>query len=131
MEIGMRFFFSLLHRACCFDYFFIIPTHALTIYTLKSSKFTLKHLKTLICPYLFRSILKTIFRGLVYSTLCSYQVEIGWCTLVTDLCSTWPYVITVRLRVYMEYLTGWNLLIELYDKVSHRQVLHIHTQTGR
>jgi len=39
--------FSLLHRACCFDYFFNIPTHAPIIYTLKSTKFTLKHLKTL------------------------------------------------------------------------------------
>jgi len=37
--------FSLLHRARCFDYFFNIPTHAPTIYTLKSTKFTLKHLK--------------------------------------------------------------------------------------
>jgi len=36
-----------LHRACCFDYFFNIPTHASIIYTLKSAKFTLKHLKTL------------------------------------------------------------------------------------
>jgi hypothetical protein len=32
--------FSQLHRACCFDYFFNIPTHAPTIYTLKSTKFT-------------------------------------------------------------------------------------------
>jgi hypothetical protein len=30
----------------CFDYFFNIPTHAPIIYTLKSTKFTLKHLKT-------------------------------------------------------------------------------------
>jgi hypothetical protein len=30
------FIFSLLHRACCFDYFFNIPTHAPIIYTLKS-----------------------------------------------------------------------------------------------
>jgi len=52
-------FFSLLHRACCFEYFFNIPTHALIINTLKSTKFTLKHLKTLkICPYMFRSILR-------------------------------------------------------------------------
>ena len=40
-----RNFFSLLHRACCFDPFFNIPTHAPTIYKLKSTKFTLKHLK--------------------------------------------------------------------------------------
>jgi len=49
--------FSLLHRACCFDYFFNIPTRAPIIYTLKNTKLTLKHLKTLkICPYMFRSI---------------------------------------------------------------------------
>jgi hypothetical protein len=29
--------FSLLHRACCFDYFFNIPTHVPIIYTLKST----------------------------------------------------------------------------------------------
>ena len=34
-------FFLLLHRACCFDYFFNIPTHSPIIYTLKSTKFTL------------------------------------------------------------------------------------------
>jgi len=38
-------------------YFFNIPTHAPIIYTLKNTKFTSKHLKTLkICPYMFRSI---------------------------------------------------------------------------
>ena len=71
IESGL--FFPLLHRVCCFDYFFNIPTHALIIYTLKSTKFTLEHLKTLkICPYMLWSILKTIFRRLVDSTLCSY-----------------------------------------------------------
>jgi len=33
--------FSLLHRPCCFDYFFNITTHAPIIYTLKHTKFTL------------------------------------------------------------------------------------------
>jgi hypothetical protein len=37
-----------------------------------------------------------------------------------------PYVITVRLCMYLEYLTGRNL----YDKVSHSQELQIHTQTS-
>jgi len=32
--------------------------------------------------------------------------------------------------MYMEYLTVWNLVIELNEKVSPRQVLHIHTQTN-
>jgi hypothetical protein len=71
---------------------------------------------------MFRSIFKTLFRGLVNSTLCSYQVEIGWFTLVIDLCSMRPYVITVGLCMYLEYLTGWN-------KVSPSQVLQINTQT--
>jgi len=35
-----------------------------------------------------------------------------------------PYVITIRLCMYMEYLMGCNL----DDKVSPRQVLHIRTQ---
>jgi len=40
------------------------------MYTLKNTKFILKHLKTLkILPYVFRSTFKTIFRGLVDSTL--------------------------------------------------------------
>jgi hypothetical protein len=42
--------FSLLHRACCFDYFSNIPNHALIIYTLISTKFTLKHLKSRFHP---------------------------------------------------------------------------------
>jgi hypothetical protein len=47
-------FFLLLHRAYCFDYFFNIPTHAPIIYTLKNTKFTLKHLKHLkIAPTCF------------------------------------------------------------------------------
>jgi hypothetical protein len=63
--------FSLMHRACCFDNLFNIPNHVHIIYTLKSTKFTLKHLRTLkICPYMFRSIFKIIFRGLADSTLC-------------------------------------------------------------
>jgi hypothetical protein len=33
--------FSLLHRACCFHYFFNIPTYAPIVYTLNSIKFTL------------------------------------------------------------------------------------------
>jgi len=56
-----------------FHHFFNIPTHAPIIYTLKSTKFILKQLKTFkICPYMFRSIFKTIFRGLVDSALCGY-----------------------------------------------------------
>jgi hypothetical protein len=43
-EICIQVSFSLLRRACCFDYF-NIPTCAPVIYTLKSTKFTLKHLK--------------------------------------------------------------------------------------
>jgi hypothetical protein len=42
-------------------YFFNIPTHAPIIYTLKSTKFTLKHLTFAL--FMFRSIFKTIFRG--------------------------------------------------------------------
>ena len=30
----VRHEFSLLHRACCFDYFFNIPAHAHALYTL-------------------------------------------------------------------------------------------------
>jgi hypothetical protein len=46
--------FSLLYRACCFNYFFNIPNHAPTIYTLKSTKIRIKNnFKT--CPYMFRS----------------------------------------------------------------------------
>jgi hypothetical protein len=48
MERGNRdFVFSLLHHACCFSYFFNIPTHAHTIYTLKSTKIHFKTLKNL------------------------------------------------------------------------------------
>jgi hypothetical protein len=71
---------------------------------------------------MFRSIFKTIFRGLVDSTLCSYQAEIGLCTLVIDLSGMWPYVITVSLCICLEYLTGGN-------KFSPSQVLHTHIQT--
>jgi len=45
------------YEAANLDYFFNIPTYSPVVYTLKSTKFTLKHLKTLkICPYMFRSI---------------------------------------------------------------------------
>ena len=47
--------FSLLHRGCCFNYLFNIPTHAHTIYTLKALKFTLKTFVMELCslrPYL-------------------------------------------------------------------------------
>jgi hypothetical protein len=44
-ESSSEHFFSLLHDACCFNYFFNIPNHASIIYTLRSTKFTLKHLK--------------------------------------------------------------------------------------
>jgi len=70
---------------------------------------------------MFRSIFKTIFRGLVDSSLCSYQVEIGWCMLIIDLYSMRPYVITVNLCMYLEHLTEWKL-------VSPSQVLQTHTQ---
>jgi hypothetical protein len=33
---------SLLHRACCFNYFFNITNHAHTIYTLKSTNIHIK-----------------------------------------------------------------------------------------
>jgi len=39
----LRFIFSLLHRACCFNYFFNIPTNAHNIYTLKSTKIHTKN----------------------------------------------------------------------------------------
>jgi len=35
--------FSLLHRACRFNYFFNIPTNAHNIYTLKSTKIHIKN----------------------------------------------------------------------------------------
>ena len=41
-----------------------IPTNAHNIYTLKSTKFTLKTLNT--CHYMFRSLFKTILRGVVH-----------------------------------------------------------------
>jgi hypothetical protein len=126
-------FFSLLHRACCFDYFFNIPTHPPIIYTLRSTKFTLKHLETFkICPYMFRSIFRPSSWELVDSILCSYQVEIGWCTLVILLCSMRPYVITVRLCMYMEYLTGWNSMTRFhpvrYSRYIHKRTVW-HTAT--
>jgi hypothetical protein len=51
-------------------YLFNIPIYAPILYTLKSTKFTLKHLK--LASACFGPIFKTIFRGLVGSTLCSY-----------------------------------------------------------
>jgi len=39
----LPFSFTLLHRACCFNYFFNIPTNAHTIYTLKSTKIYIKN----------------------------------------------------------------------------------------
>ena len=54
----------------CFSYFFNIPTNAHNIYTLKTTKIHNKTLNT--CPYMCRSLIKTILRGLVYCTLPSY-----------------------------------------------------------
>jgi len=51
-------------------YTFSIPTNAHNIYTLKSTKIHIKTLNT--CLYVFRSLFKTILRGLVDSTLPSY-----------------------------------------------------------
>jgi len=119
--------FSLLNRAYCFDYFFNITIYAFIICTLKSTKFTLKRLKTLkICPYMFRSIFRPSSEELVDSTLCSYQVEIGWCRLVILLCSIRPHVITVRLCMYVYGVPDW---VKPCHRVSPSQVLHIHTQT--
>jgi hypothetical protein len=61
---------------------------------------------------MFRSIFTTIFRGLVSSTLCSYQVEFRWCTFVVCLCSMRPSVITVGLYVCLELLSEWDLVID-------------------
>jgi len=62
-------FFPLLPRACCFNYFFNIPTNAHNIHV----KIHIKTLNT--CPYMFRSLFKTILRGLVDCNLSSYQTH--------------------------------------------------------
>jgi hypothetical protein len=50
-------------------------------------------------------LFKTIFRGLVDSTLSSYQVEICRDTFVIELCGLRPYVITIRLYMCRVFLT--------------------------
>jgi len=62
-QISFSLLFSLFHCACCFNYFFTIPTNAHNIHTLKSTKIHIKTLNT--SPYMFRSLFKTILRGLV------------------------------------------------------------------
>jgi hypothetical protein len=47
---------SLLYRVCCYDFFFIVPTHALHCTLRKILKCHTKTLK--IRPYMFRSPLK-------------------------------------------------------------------------
>ena len=75
--------FSLLHRACCFDYFFNIPTHALIIYTLRSTKLTLKHLKTRFHPvrysrYIHKRTVMTYGRILHKSITSVHQMISTW-----------------------------------------------------
>jgi len=52
------------------NYSFNIPNNTHSICTLKSTKIDIKTHNT--CPYMFRSLIKTILRGLVDSTLSSY-----------------------------------------------------------
>jgi hypothetical protein len=102
-----------LHRITL-KYFFNIPTHAHTTYTLKSTKIHIKKPQKL-APTCFGPIFKTIFRGPVDSTLSSYQVDICWYTFVIELCGLRPYVITIHLYMCLVFLTEWNLVMEYFE----------------
>ena len=70
--------FSLLHRGCCFNYLFNIPTHAHTIYTLKALKFTLKTFVMELCslrPYLITVRRCMCVSGVTYWTLSFHSVS--------------------------------------------------------
>jgi hypothetical protein len=55
---------------------------------------------------MFRSIYMTIFRGLMSSVLCRYEVEFRGCTFVMFLDSMRPYVIVVDcVCVRLEFLS--------------------------
>ena len=69
---------------------------------------------------MFRSLFKTILRGLIDCTLPSYWDGICWYMFVIKLCGLWLYVISFRLCVCvcvcvcvcLVFLTEWNLVME-------------------
>ena len=76
-----------------------------------------------VAPTCFGPIFKTIFRGLVDSTLWSYQVEISWYMFVIDLCSLRPYVITIHVCMCLVFLTEWNLVMVSFFVLTLRRLM--------
>jgi hypothetical protein len=81
--------FSLLHRACCFDYFFNIPTHAPITYTLQSTTYTLEPLKHLkFAPTCFGPFFRPSSGGswtVLYAVMRPYTAQIHNERTSTDL----------------------------------------------
>jgi hypothetical protein len=64
---------------------------------------------------MFRSNFKTIFRGLVDSTLSSYQVEICWYKFVIELCGLRPQTAQFyneRILTDLKYVTWQSTVHE-------------------
>jgi hypothetical protein len=71
------------------------------------------------CAVCGRMLFKTTFRGLVDSTLSSYQVEICWCTFVTELCGMRLYGIRQQTAQFYNQSISTDLSLVTWQSTVH------------